>query len=438
MLLARLGVFAAAFSLFSVWGQTLQLADPRAAQGYRLIAPLTFNTAYLVDNAGNVVHTWTSEYPLATVAKLLPNGNLLRTAGFGDSTYAGGQGGRIEEIAWDSSVVWSFELSDDNYILHHDAQKLPNGNYLLILWERKTPDQAAEIGVPVDRVPNGILNERIVEIQPHPGSGADVVWQWNLWDHLIQNQDPARTNYGDIATNNHRVDVNFTVDGKNADLFHFNAVDYNAELDQIMISVRNFSEFWIVDHSTTMYEAATDSGGRSGKGGGILYRWGNVAAWSGGPFEAEKLGGQHNAHWIEPGLPGAGHVLVFNNLVPDTANISAVYELELPVNADGSYWRDPAKDFQPDEPVWKYVSPQPNELFSSFISGAQRLPNGNTLICSGAQAKIIEVTESGEVVWSYQAGYQPDGRPVNVFRSYWYPTDYEGFLGTEIFQSTSH
>src|SRR5262249_6594816 len=97
------------------------------------------------------------------------------------------------------------------------------------------------------------------------------------------------------------------------DWLHINAVAYNAELDQIMLSVYEFSELWIIDHSTKMAESASHKGGRHGKGGDLLYRWGNPRSYRAGTVKDQKLFGQHNTHWIDKGLPGEGHVLIFNN-----------------------------------------------------------------------------------------------------------------------------
>src|SRR5690606_15913622 len=109
----------------------------------------------------------------------------------------------------------------------------------------------------------------------------------------------------------------------------FNAIDYNPQLDQIMISTREFSELWIIDHSTTTAEAAGHTGGRSGKGGDILYRYGNPAAYNRGTRADQKFFYQHDAQWIEPGLPGAGNILVFNNgwNRVDGSSFSSVIEL---------------------------------------------------------------------------------------------------------------
>ncbi|MGH7138802.1 MAG: aryl-sulfate sulfotransferase, partial [Pirellulales bacterium] len=281
------------------------------------------------------------------------------------------------------------------------------------------------------------------------------VWEWHLWDHLVQDFDKDKPNYGNVAEHPELVNLNYGEDAlapiaankdaadklksvgyigagggpgrsrANPDWTHVNGVAYHAGLDQVMISVHNFSEFWIIDHSTTSAEAAGHSGGRSGKGGDLLYRWGNPRAYRAGKKEDQKLFAQHNAHWIAKGMPGEGHVLVFNNggNRPD-GSYSSVDEIVLPVDAKGRYTRQPGAAFGPDEPTWSYSAPKKTDFYSFFISGAQRLPSGNTLICSGANGTFFEVTPEKEVVWKYvnpvkgglgsPGGFGPPPRPGTV------------------------
>jgi Arylsulfotransferase (ASST) len=189
---------------------------------------------------------------------------------------------------------------------------------------------------------------------------------------------------------------------RGADWTHFNAVAYNPDLDQIVVSVHAFSEIWIIDHSTTTAEAASHKGGRSGKGGDLLYRWGNPRAYRNGSKMEQRLFNQHNAHWIRPGLAGEGHLLVFNNgSGRPGGDSSSVDEIVLPVDSQGQYNRNRRGPYGPIEAVWSYSAPKKLDFYSFFISGAQRLPNGNTLICSGASGTIFEVTPEKEVVWKY-------------------------------------
>jgi len=267
-----------------------------------------------------------------------------------------------------------------------------------------------------------LLPDSLVEIQPTGKTTGAVVWEWHLWDHLVQDFDKTKANYGNVAEHPELVNINFGEDELpsarssknkradqkqrppriNPDYTHFNAVAYNADLDQIAVSSFAFSEFWIIDHSTTTAQAAGHHGGKSGKGGDLLYRYGNPRAYRAGTKADRKLFHQHNVHWIGKGLPGAGHILLFNNGGdgPDR-NYSSVDELELPTDSLGRYALQPGKPCGPDRPLWSYTAPKKGDFFSSYISGAQRLANGNTLICSGANGTVFEVTPTKEIVWKY-------------------------------------
>jgi hypothetical protein len=187
-----------------------------------------------------------------------------------------------------------------------------------------------------------------------------------------------------------------------------NSIDYNAKLDQIMVSVHSFNEIWIIDHSTTTQEAAEHRGGRYGQGGDLLYRWGNPRAYLAGEAKDQTLFAQHDARWIRDGVPGAGHMLVFNNGSgrPD-GRYSSVLEVVLPVDSGGRYLREPGKAFAPAAIQWEYTAPRKDDFFAGHLSGAQRLANGNTLICSGEEARAFEVSPAGQTVWEYVNPYRP-------------------------------
>ena len=168
------------------------------------------------------------------------------------------------------------------------------------------------------------------------------------------------------------------------------------------MSSPNFDEIWIIDHSTTTEEARGHTGGRWGRGGDILYRWGNPATYRGGTKIDQRLFGQHNIHWIPKGLPGEGHLLVFNNGGGrDPEAHSSVDEFAPPIDNSGNYIRREHAPFGPDAPLWSYTAPNKPDFHSWFISGAQRLPSGNTLINAGAVGVLFEVTPEQEIVWKF-------------------------------------
>ncbi|MCP4713089.1 MAG: hypothetical protein GY869_31045 [Planctomycetes bacterium] len=420
-----------------------------AFDGYTLFAPISSTTTYLVDMDGNLVHSWESEYPPGQSAYLLKNGNLLRTASIGNGSFgAGGAGGRIQEFTWEGELVWDFEYSSGDYLLHHDIERLPNGNVLMIAWERKSSEQVIIMGRdPEIQNDHELWVDYIVEVKPTGKTTGDIVWEWHIWDHLIQDQNSDKPNYGSVSGHPERVNINTTnwseqllkqnekeweklkslgylgastTKQSNPDWTHTNSIAYNAKLDQIAISVLGFNEIWIIDHSTNTEQAAGAEGGKYGKGGDLLYRWGNPLMYRRGRPEDQQLFSQHDVHWIPKGAPGAGNLLVFNNgRGRADCNYSSVDEIAPPVDEPGNYILEGGQAYGPEKPVWSYTAATKEEFFSSHISGAQRLANGNTLICSGESGTIFEVTLENETVWNFVnpiAGMMmPGGRPGGAF-----------------------
>ncbi len=390
-------------------GNTVGLtkSDSRVWPGYTLFAPKHYGSTYLIDNAGQVVHTWTgSQYEPGQSAYLLENGHLMRAAMTkGPLSTGGGEGGRIEEYDWDSNLVWQLDFSTDKYMQHHDFIPLPNGNILLLAVEKKTYDEAVAAGFDPSKLADEIktrgymLPDAVYEIKPTRPAGGTVVWEWHVWDHLIQDFSSSKGNYGKVAEHPELIDPNGA--GRQIPAFwnHMNSITYNAAFDQIMLSVRGNSEVWIIDHSTTTAQAAGHTGGKRGKGGDLLYRWGNPLQYRAGTQNDEKLFQQHNATWIGSGFPGAGDIMVFNNGLG--RNYSTVDQWTPPVDANGNYSLTAGKAFGPTDFTWIYKASPPTSMYDEAISGAQRLPNGNTLIDSGTHGRFIEVTTSGETVWEY-------------------------------------
>jgi hypothetical protein len=417
--------------------------DSLSFNGYSLLAPSVSKQIFLLDNCGRVVHQWESDFFPGMVTYLLPDGNLLRACRIQNTTFfGGGSGGRLELLDWDSNVIWSYQYSSSMHHQHHDLEFLPNGNILVLAWEFRSEVEALEAGRNPDVLQNSVWPEQIVELKPVGTNGVEIVWIWRAWDHLVQDFDPTKENYGVVSAHPELIDLNFTgpsnLGSSNPDWIHANSIAYNAELDQIIINSRNFQEFWVIDHSTTIAEAAAHEGGNSGKGGDLLYRWGNPRTYQRGDFDDQVFFVQHDAHWIPEGYPGAGNIMVFNNGLgrPD-GNYSSVDVLKPPMDMDGQYIIDPEEAYGPDEFDWQYVANPPEDLFSSNISGAQRLPNGNTLICEGNQGTFIEVDEEGQQHWLYvspisQGTSIPQGQnPAqnSVFRMHRYGPDYPAFTG---------
>lgn len=451
----------------------LVVREPGVAPGFVLFNPSLSGTAYLVNNDGLVVHQWETARAPGGDLELLPNGNLLRGARDPEALRfkVGGVGGILQEIAWDGRVVWEWKLSSDERIHHHDVTALPNGNVLLLGWEVKTPEQARAAGRRSDWIPaQGLYADFVLEVEPRRPRDARVVWEWHLWDHLVQAHDAAAPNHAQPAARPERIDLNADARGAQidaaqleqlkalgyvpsdakpedlrSDFLHVNTVAYHPRLDQIALSTPVLGEIWIVDHGTTTAEAAGSRGGTAGRGGDLLYRWGNAATYGRGaePNGAKRLFYQHDVRWIPDGWPRAGNLLVFNNgRDRPEGPWSSVDEWTPPLQPDGRYARE-GELFGPAELAWRYRAAEPTDLYSPFISGAQRLANGNTLICEGGGGRFIEVTDAGEVVWEFRNPFSGDvrnadgsppqpragERPFAAFRATRIPPDHPALAG---------
>ena len=384
-----------------------------------LFSPFTSTSIFLVTLDGRSLHEWHTDFAPGYSVYLLPNGNLLRANSIPErpfSTLQGSNGGRVEMLDWNSNVVWRFDYATTAGQQHHDVFYMPNnGHVLMVAWERRTSAEAVAAGRDAGTLPaeGELWVDKVVEVDP---ATSQVVWEWRTWDHLLPPGEAA-------AAHPEFVDPNF-VATPNVDWTHANAVFYNASLDQVMLSVRNFSEFWVIDHSTTTAQAAGHAGGRTGRGGDLLYRWGNPRAY--GLDAPQQLFGQHNAQWIASGLPGAGNMLVFNNGDVNARPYSKVTELVPPVRADGSYEYDPSRGYLPAAPLWEYVATPPESFFAPIISGAQRLVSGNTLVTVGTEGRWFEVTPQGQTVWSYVVTDTAGATGYLVFRAVRYEPGYEG------------
>lgn len=299
----------------------------------------------------------------------------------------------------------------------------------MIAWEKKTEVEALAAGRDPDLFnDNELWPDKVIEVDPDT---QFIIWEWHLWDHLIQDQDPNQANFGSVVDHPEPVNLNYCGPGAHpgdADWTHINAIDHNAELDQILLSVRNFSEIWIIDHSTTTAEAASHSGGQSGMGGDILYRWGNPQAYDSGDSSDQQLFVQHDAQWIASDLPGGGNILIFNNGLDNPSidrGYSSVDEITPPLTENGTYTQPEAgTPALPSSPTWTYMADPEESFFAPNISGAQRLPNGSTLICDGPSGHFFEVTQNGETTWEYESGGA-------VFRVNYYTETFAGILSLQ-------
>ena len=396
------------------WSVGLIYCTDGVQEGYTLFSPMPSNTSYLIDQYGREVHNWTSPggHRPGLSAYLLDDGSLLRTANLGQNQpgefSGGGSAGKVERISWEGDLLWSWSYSSDMYRSHHDIEPLPNGNLLMIAWEYRNETEAAEFGkYPQDDSSRAVGTtsvwpDRIIEVEPVGNADANIVWQWSFWDHMIQDYDPNKANYGIVADHPELLDINF-IDAIGAasggrDWLHCNGIDYNPILDQIALSCKNTNEVYIIDHSTTTEEAASHSGGNSGMGGDILYRYGNPESYDRGDENDQVLFAQHDVQWIENGYIDEGKLMIFNNGNGRETPYSSVEVIETPI--DGyRYLINDNTSFGPDELSWSWNIG--TEMYSSAISGSTRLANGNTLVTFGMQGTFIEVDYTGKIVWKY-------------------------------------
>ncbi|MBT3209618.1 MAG: T9SS type A sorting domain-containing protein [Bacteroidetes bacterium] len=448
-------VVLALYCIFSSTGIIAQeqtigwfLNSQNSYDGFTLFAPIPYTETYLIDNCGKLIHSWSSDYQPGHSAYLLEDGTLVRTGNVNNQTFdAGGSGGIIERINQNNEVTWSYMISDSWQCQHHDIEPLPNGNILVIVWDMKTTAEAISAGRNPATLGASLWSEKIIEIEPVGTNEANIVWEWYVWDHLIQDFNQTQNNYGVVPDHPELIDLNFS-GPQNEDWLHINSIDFNPVLNQIILSIHNVHEVWIIDHSTTTEDAAGSSGGNSGMGGDLLFRWGNPQAYQKGTANDKIFFGQHDARWVESGYPDEGKITVFNNGQgrPD-GNYSTVDAIEAVIDNDGHYTKTSQGIFLPESLSWQYKADNPTSFYSQNISGVEQMPNGNLLVCEGASGNFFEVDLDGNLLWQYinpvsnngplEQGVEPGGAPPNgnsnsVFRIKRYASDYIGLQNFDL------
>jgi hypothetical protein len=377
---------------------SLGIAQADVQEGYVLYSSISSQDTVLIDDDGNVQQTWTGADSPASTAYLFQGGTLLRPCRAPDPQLVGASlGGRIQLIDKDNTILWDYLFSDEFNQQHHDICPMPNGNVLLVAWEKKTASQAQSLG---RLSPEEMWPTQIVEVRQNGLTTGEIVWEWHFWDHLIQDVNPLLPNYGVVADHPERVDIN-TENVTNGDWIHVNGIDYNPELDQIVFSSNRLDEIFIIDHSTTTEEARGSTGGNSGMGGDFLYRWGNTYNYDRGAVTDQILFNVHGVNWIDSGLPGAGNILLYNNGIDQGR--SELIEFTPPMLSNGTYQLNGTLSYNPAEGdyEWFYTS---TDFFSGRLSGVYRLPNGNSMASVGGTGEIREVTADGSIAWSFQTG----------------------------------
>lgn len=337
------------------------------------------NMVYLMNKKGEIIFDWNiNNGNLGNDCFIEGNGKLLAMLESEDTFIAlGGQGGKIELLDKEGNVEWQFTYSSVDYILHHDAERMPNGNVLLMVWEKLSASDATAIGYKQEI---DIYPEAIIEVDP---TNNEIVWEWHMWDHLVQDHDENLPYFGSISENPQLIDINYN-QLNNGDVSHANGIEYDATNDIIYLSVNFYHEIWAIDHSTTTEEAISHEGGNYNMGGDLIYRFGNPEAY--GDFDSKRI--FHNNH--HPNLIANNTMLVFGNGSDKLE--STVFEIEIP-----EMFKNPNGQFNVPSILWSFTDP---ELFSAKVSGAVILPNTNILITEG-DFGIWEVTRDKEVVWKF-------------------------------------
>jgi outer membrane protein assembly factor BamB len=197
--------------------------------------------------------------------------------------------------------------------------------------------------------------------------GGEVVWEWRAWEHL----DPV-------------ADKPLAVREDQAEWTHGNTVAELAD-GNILVSFRDLSTIAIIDRQTGEF------------------------TW--------KFGSPHLAQQHAPAPLPNGHILVFDNGTRRPDHFMP-FSRVLEINPTTS------------EIVWSYQERMEVDFFAPHLSSAQRLPNGNTLICEGTFGRLFEVAPTGETVWEYANPYysapadKPESPPRNaIFRAYRYSAE---------------
>jgi len=459
----------------------------KAYNGYHLF---THTYTFLIDMEGNVINMWDipEGWTIEKTARLLENGNLLRA--IRSPIPEGGRGGGtatvgaiFQELDWEGNVVWEVKDPRLTHLPHHNFKRIFNKKlkaYTIIYSATRGSGKSIYLSheevVAHGADPSGKYETARPDACVEIDMNGNIVWEWWSFDHVVQDKNPDWPNYGIIAENPGKLDLNWGVGVGNYDFIHQNSLDYNEELDHIVVNASTQSEFFIIDHGATFIpgDLQKSIALAAGPKGDILYRWGNPSVYDCGKEPSYHEGSSseghqqvhftHDIQWIKPGLPGAGHFLLFDNgsrrvgvsrsaiveVNPyDGPMEKGIYIPEVEAGytdqrggkgGKGKGGRGPAPKIS-KQIVWSFTSSKPNGFYSRNISGAQRLPNGNTLASSGAQGHFFEVTNKGEVVWEYINPMIGGGKSVkvlndkhrnSVFTSHRYGPDYPGLKGKKL------
>jgi hypothetical protein len=349
----------------------LTYSAPGAFEGFTFFCSVRGHHASVLDMQGRIVHQWHHPEGIQHL-KLLENGHLLiqtlPTPDSGPLHEIGGSAGAMIELDRDGNTVWEHR----DLTQHHDYVRLANGNTVYLAWETIPKEISDQIqgGYHNPEDPEQMWGDVVREIDP----AGNLVTEWRSWEHLDFDLDVI------CPLESHK------------EWTHANSLEV-LENGDWLISFRLTSTVVIVDRSS----------------GDIRWRWGptNAHPEHDKKFGPPALSHQHNAQM----LPN-GNVMVFDNGCHRRGGPSWSRIVEI----------DPATyEFE-----WTYAGRTILEFYSFMVSGAQRLPNGNTLITEGASGRILEVTMGHVPVWEYISPWTVPSRfgpSPAVFRAYRYAPD---------------
>lgn len=446
-----------------------------AYNGYTLFG--VGGKTYLIDMEGKVAHSW----KIGTNPRLTPGGTIIDAAG-GDPS----KSTTWQELDWDGNVIWKYTETRSGYSPHHDFEKIYNpklsdSTFIYIANKTLTLQQCIDAGA--DTTQSKGYSTAQMDVIVEVDMKGNIIWEWSFFDHIVQDLYPSKPNYGVVKDSPGKININIPGNPLKSDWLHCNSLDYNEYLDLIVInSVQG--EFYVIDHGNTFIKSdpvASIAAAASSKGD-FLYRFGDPARYNQGdpPSVLEnwtkttsghkQIGGAHNIQWIKSGLQGAGNFLIFNNsqnlfeLTPQ----SYIFEINPYLNSAGTNTgkfvnpplagynivNSPNKDLMKEKRnvskqiVWSYSSKNNTSFYSTIGSSAQRLPNGNTLVCSDNSGHFFEVCpKDTSIVWEYinpltSSGIKKiivENYPMynSCFRAYRFTADYPGLKGKDLTATTT-
>ncbi|MBN1131007.1 MAG: hypothetical protein JXA71_18610, partial [Chitinispirillaceae bacterium] len=316
---------------------TTVFAASSTFDGYTFVFSGT--NAYLYGMDKKIVKQWSGlRSNSAGCADLLRDSSLLWPSyDRGAWTNRGAlEGGRIQIVKWDGTVTWDYLYRSADYMPHHDMEPVYYTN---------DPKEKPNILV----ICYSVWGDKITELRPTGLNTAEVVWEWKASDHTCAantgSDKPELLDKGKGGIGSFPGDF---------DKMHTNCVSFNRTLNQLVLSVKGYSEMMVIDHSTTTAEARGATGGRYGKGGSILYRWGMPSNY--GAAGTQQIRGQHCSIWIIDTMPGTNLRLpgAFNMMCVDNVN-KRVVEIVPAGTRNGVYPRTAGAAFEPAVPLWTYA-----------------------------------------------------------------------------------